>query len=237
MVRFLTGKATRELHNIDLIKKLVPDYEVGCKRICPSDTYLGSFNRDNVTLVTEGIDCFEEDGIKTADGRKYKVDAVVYATGYLPAESWHTTNIFGVTPSENGSKLNLKDEWKDTPSAYKGITYPGYPNLFFMLGPGTASAHNSVIFTLECQAAYIVDAVRYSVLNNIRSVEVKKRALDDYQRMVQEYMKNKAYISPRCTSWYRNKKGVNYTIWPSHFTHYWWITRTFDANQYICSFN
>ena len=33
----------------------MPDYDMGCKRITPSDTYLKAFNRDNVHLLTDKV--------------------------------------------------------------------------------------------------------------------------------------------------------------------------------------
>ena len=47
--------------------------------------------------------------------------------------------------AEARERINLKDEWKDAPNAYKGITYPGYPNAFFLLGPGTGLGHNTMV--------------------------------------------------------------------------------------------
>ena len=39
----------------ELIEKLIPEYDMGCKRITPSFNYLQTFNRDNVKLVTDPI--------------------------------------------------------------------------------------------------------------------------------------------------------------------------------------
>ena len=39
----------------ELASRLIPDYDMGCKRITPSDTYLQAFNRDNVHLVTDKV--------------------------------------------------------------------------------------------------------------------------------------------------------------------------------------
>ena len=36
-------------------RKLTPSYDMGCKRITPSDDYLQAFNSEKVSLVTEGI--------------------------------------------------------------------------------------------------------------------------------------------------------------------------------------
>ena len=225
----------------------------------PLATATYSFNRDNVALVTDEIDCITEHGIKTKNGTLYEVDTIVYATGFSPIESWKASDMYGLNDFHQSNdevkinehipdvslanghmgnmveaeeRINLKDEWKDAPNAYKGITYPGYPNAFFLLGPGTGLGHNTVVYMIECQVAYVVDAIRNMIESDIKSVNVKKPVNDDYQEWVQECMKNKVFNSPSCTSWYRNKRGLNYTLWPSHLTHYWWITRKFDIEDY-----
>ena len=63
-------------------KKLTPSYDMGCKRITPSDDYLQAFNRSEVSLVTEAIMEVTEDGIKTKDGIIHEADTILYATGF-----------------------------------------------------------------------------------------------------------------------------------------------------------
>ena len=63
-------------------KKLTPSYDMGCKRITPSDDYLQAFNRSEVSLVTEAIVEVTEDGIKTKDGVIHEADTILYATGF-----------------------------------------------------------------------------------------------------------------------------------------------------------
>ena len=252
VVELLTQHTMTVVKDPEIAKKLIPSFEMGCKRVTPSNEYLQSYNRDNVTLVTEGIDCITEDGIKTKDGKVHEVDTIVFATGFSPIESGTAYDAYGLNGIHDSSekvqmnghvvngtvngKISLKDEWGDYPNAYKGITYPGYPNTFFLLGPGTGLGHNSVVFMIECQVAYVVDAIRNMIESDIKSINVKKRVNDEYQEWVQECMKNKVFNSTNCKSWYKNKHGVNYTLWPSHLTHYWWITRKFDIENYNCTY-
>ena len=48
-------------------------------------------------------------------------------------------------------------EWaNDDPKAHLGITVPGFPNLFLLVGPGTGLAHGgSIFFVTECQVRYV----------------------------------------------------------------------------------
>src|SRR5262249_27249271 len=61
---------------------LIPDYPVGGKRLLISDDYYQALRRDDVTLVTSGIDQVEEDAIVLRDGRRLAVDCLILATGF-----------------------------------------------------------------------------------------------------------------------------------------------------------
>jgi hypothetical protein len=72
----------RQVDDPGLHEKLPPDYELGCKRLLVSDDFYPTLNRDNVDLVTDGLDHFEKDGIVTSSGARIECDAVVMATGF-----------------------------------------------------------------------------------------------------------------------------------------------------------
>lgn len=245
----LTAHHQSVVHDQRVAEKLIPNFEVGCKRITPSDSYLQSFNRSNVTLVTEGIDCITERGIKTKEGAEHPVDTIIFATGFSPAESVKAFETFGLKSIKQNTEKNthcngttnttvksLAEEWGNTPNAYKGITCPGYPNFFLLLGPGTGLGHNSVVYMIECQVTYVVDAVRKMIEGGIKRVDVKQTANHEYQDWAQKCMKNKVFALPSCASWYKNDRGINYVLWPSHLTDYWWTTRKFDMEKYHCKF-
>jgi cation diffusion facilitator CzcD-associated flavoprotein CzcO len=161
------------------MEKMIPTYEPFCKCVTPSRYYLESFKRPNVSLVTDKIEEFTEDGILTADGKKMNFDVIVLATGYDVLGAIKDLPIVGKT-----GKI-LSEVWGDTPRAYLGGTYPGnplsnfqfsniflelhvnsiidttyYPNWFCILGANSTLAHNSLLFVIECQISYIVDCVR-----------------------------------------------------------------------------
>ena len=62
--------------------QLTPRYAVGCKRPGFHNTYLSTFNRDNVRLVTEPIDKITGSGVATTDGDTHEVDVLILATGF-----------------------------------------------------------------------------------------------------------------------------------------------------------
>src|SRR5690606_1785768 len=63
-----------QVHDPITREKLKPNYGFGCKRPSISSTYLKTFNRDNVSLITEGIEAINETGLLTVDGKQHDVD-------------------------------------------------------------------------------------------------------------------------------------------------------------------
>lgn len=63
-------------------EKLIPRYGLGCKRPSMSNEYLKTFNRDDVSLITESIECVTPDGVRTVDGVEHVVDVLICATGF-----------------------------------------------------------------------------------------------------------------------------------------------------------
>jgi cation diffusion facilitator CzcD-associated flavoprotein CzcO len=67
-------------HDPDLCEKLIPKWELGCRRLTPGEGYLESFTRPNVKLTQSPITKANENGIYTTDGKFYEVDVIVCAT-------------------------------------------------------------------------------------------------------------------------------------------------------------
>ena len=222
VVRKLIKKTVKDP---DLAKKLTPDYAMGCKRITPSDGYLQSYNRENVTLVTDKIQRITEEGIKT-DSEEYQFDAIVYATGFSLIKS--CTEAY-IAIGQNGKVL--QEVWGDTPSAYLGIAVPDFPNMFLLLGPNTGLGHNTVLYMTECQVNHTVKCIKSLLTQSKKSMVVKPSVHKEYMEWVYETMKNRSFHSG-CSSWYVNERGVNFTLWPSHLNKYWWVTSNFQRNNY-----
>lgn len=70
--------AERLQHNPTLCEKLIPKWELGCRRITPGDGYLETFLLPNVELTQSPITTITEKGIQTADGEFHEVDISKY---------------------------------------------------------------------------------------------------------------------------------------------------------------
>ncbi|MBY0274666.1 NAD(P)/FAD-dependent oxidoreductase [Candidatus Binatia bacterium] len=204
---------------------LVPDYPVGGKRILISDDYYQALVRPNVELVTSGIDHVEPDGIVTRDGVKHACDAIVLATGFESTRFLAPMRITG----RGGRKLD--DDWRDGARAYRGITVSGYPNLFLTYGPNTNLGHNSIVFMIECQAGYIVQAIRMLIERDLASLDVKPDVQQAFDAQTQRELSRTVWArTPH--SWYKTASGRITNNWSGTTTRYWWGTRHFDAECY-----
>merc|ERR1719220_2062705 len=174
----------------------MPDYKPGCKRIAPSDEYLKAYNRDNVHLITDGIAKLEKNGIVTKTGEKQKHDTIVYATGYslIGAMNW-----FKITGTDKTTEY--KEVMGDTPQAYFGMTNPGFPNHFRLLGPNTTLTHNSVLLMIECQVHYIMGAMEQMLRQEKFVIELRPEVLERHYEYVYGSMKGKTFLGG-CLGWY-----------------------------------
>ncbi len=80
------------------------------------------------------------------------------------------------------------------PRAYLGISYPAFPNMFFLLGPNTTLGHNSVVFMAECQCNYIVKILKQLKQRQIDYLRVKEDVLQSYYGWLKENMENKVHF-------------------------------------------
>ena len=74
-------------------------------------------------------------------------------------------------------------------AAYKGTTIHGFPNLFQIVGPNTALGHSSMIYIIESQVRYVVEAVKAMRHNGLGAIEPTAEAQAEWTAMVQERMK------------------------------------------------
>ena len=75
--------------------KLTPRYAVGCKRPGFHNTYLSTFNRDNVSLVTEPIEKITGSGVATVDGESHDAEVLDPGNGIQGIGSRRRADVFG----------------------------------------------------------------------------------------------------------------------------------------------
>lgn len=212
----------------DLIEKCVPTYPPYGKRILLDNGWFRTLTRPNVELVTDPIDHFTRGGIVAADGKERVADIIVVSTGFKVTEMAARLNITG----RDGK--NLADAWaNDNPTAYLGLTVPGFPNFFTMLGPNSGPAHGgSVIFQSECQSRYITGCLVDMIEHGIAAIDVRQDAHDQYVREVDAEHEQMIWTHPGMSTYYRNKQGRVFSAMPWRFVDYWKMTHEPDLDRY-----
>lgn len=189
----------------ELARKLTPDYEVGCRRATPGPGYLEAFKRDNVSLVTDSIESISETGITTKDGTHHEFDTIVCATGF---DVSHKPPF----PLMGRQKLSLADVWEKEPLSYLSINVSNFPNFFTFSGPNAPVGHGSLMAGLGWIADYICQWVKKIAEEDIKCVDVKQEALDEFNTYSDEIMQTLAW-SGGCQSWYKNHRTNGQYCW------------------------
>ena len=208
-------------------EKLTPHYRLGCKRILISNNYYPALTAPNVELVTEHLAEIRPHSVVTSDGVEREVDTIIAGTGF------HVTDMPVATRITGREGVSLATLWDGSPQAYLGTSVAGYPNLFFLTGPNTGLGHTSLVFMIESQISYVLDALRASRSRAGGAVEVRSEVLEAYNANIQRRMQRTVWVTGGCASWYIDAKGRNSTLWPGLTFPFRQRTARFDPAAYV----
>jgi cation diffusion facilitator CzcD-associated flavoprotein CzcO len=209
---------------------LIPDYAFGCKRPSMSNTYLRTFNRTNVELVTDPIVRVTPAGIVTATGVERDVDLLVCATGFklmAPGDALPYP-VVGRRGVELGA---FWDEHRF--QAYQGVSVPGFPNLFAIAGPYGFVA-GSYFWMLESTAAHAVRVIAEARRRGATSAEIRQLPHDRYVARCRARQQNSPLFTEACATsntYYVNFQGDS-PLRPSAYAEMWWENRHFPLDHY-----
>jgi cation diffusion facilitator CzcD-associated flavoprotein CzcO len=225
--RIARAHLRRHIADPELRAKLTPEYTIGCKRILISNDYLPALTRPNVELIDSGITRLGVDWVQAADGTRREVDVVIFGTGFRVTEAPMATWIHG----RDGR--TLAEVWSGGAQAHRGTTVAGFPNLFMLVGPNTGLGHTSMIYMIESQIAYVLDALRYLHRSGAAAVEVRPEAQRAYNQTLQRRMRGTVWTTGGCASWYLDAHGRNTTLWPTFTWRFRRVTRAFRPAEYV----
>jgi cation diffusion facilitator CzcD-associated flavoprotein CzcO len=195
----------KQVKDPELRKKLTPNYAMGCKRPAISSDYFKTFNRDNVSLVTEGIERITENGVLTKDGKEIPLDTIIYSTGFKTTEKGNFPNfkVRGTATEE------LSDYWdKHKYQSYQGVSVPGFPNFFLTSGPFTFGLN--WFSMLEDNLHLIIRIMNKAKDKGASFIDVDKKAHEEHYQALQKRAKNAVQLSPSCStsnSYYIDRNG------------------------------
>ncbi|MCJ1297802.1 hypothetical protein MMC08_000590 [Hypocenomyce scalaris] len=188
--------------------KLIPKWGVGCRRLTPGVGYLESLRDAKTEVVYGEIEKVNETGLKVDNGKEYPVDVLTgFDTTFKPR-----------FPVKGPHGRLLSDDWEKEPRSYLGLAAADYPNYFMFLGPNSPVGNGPVLIA---QADYMCKIIKRIQLENIKSVQVKMEAVDDFITYKDKFMKSTVWEQD-CRSWYKgNTIGNKVTaLWAGSTLHY-----------------
>ena len=209
------------------VEHCVPDFPVWGKRLIVDNGWYPTLAREDVDLVTTAIQEITPNGIKTVDGTEHEIDVLILATGFNSNQFLWPMQIFG----KDGA--SLQELWGNSANAYKGVSVPGFPNLFCLYGPNTNIVHGgSIIYQVECQIHYVMQCLTAMADKDIDAIDVREEVNKAYNERVQAISKTLAWGHPHVESWYKNSDGRVVNNSPFSLQQYWAETHDLELDDY-----
>jgi 4-hydroxyacetophenone monooxygenase len=212
----------------ELVDKVTPDYPPFAKRfIRDNGIWARTLTRDDVHLVTDGIDAVVAEGVRTVDGTVHEADVIIYGTGFQASDFLMPMKVVG------RGGVELHERWGGDARAHLGVTLPDFPNLFLMYGPNTNIVVNgSITYFSECEVTYVLACLRHLLATGARALVPTSEAHDAYNERVDAENRRMAWGVSSVNSWYKNATGRSAQNWPFSLLDYWRQTRDVDVDQY-----
>jgi cation diffusion facilitator CzcD-associated flavoprotein CzcO len=157
----------------------------------------------------------------TAGGTRHEADTIILATGFRVTDNPVHERIAG----RGGTTLAAAFG-----QTYLGTVVPGFPSFFQLAGANTGLGHSSMIYMIESQLSFLVDAVRATGDGTPRDVRPDVAAA--YNQRLQRKLPGTVWGSG-CSSWYLDAAGRNLTLWPGFTFTFRRRTRRFRARDFV----
>jgi len=208
------GFLEQKISDPELRAKMTPAHPPWSARPVMADLKYSIYDavqRDNVTLVTDGIKRINATGLAGGDGTQYDVDHIVYATGFHA-----TTYLFPMTIRGRDGRTT-SDFWREGGSrAYTFSMIPGFPNLWMLYGPNTNGGLGPSSFH-ELTMRYLLQCIERMFLEDKTSIEAREDAYWRYNEIVDERNSRKVWSDPRANNYYWTEHGRSSTMCPFAF--------------------
>jgi cyclohexanone monooxygenase len=183
---------------------LKPWWRVLCKRPCPNDEYLQTFNRPSVTLVDtggHGVDRITERGVVVGE-EKYELDCLIYASGFEVGTPF--TRRAGYDMVGRGGQV-LSEHWSAGPRTFHGQHVHGFPNCI-IIGFLQTALYANVTHMLDEQAIHAAYIIAETRSRGSSSFEATEQAEQDWVNTIQN-TRSRTRFEAECTPSYYNSEG------------------------------
>lgn len=209
---------------------LVPGYGFGCKRPSMSNTYLRTYNRDNVELVTTPITSVTTTGVRTEDGALHRADVLICATGFHVMSEQEPSPF----PMHGRGGVELGEFWVENRfHAYQGVSVCGFPNLFSVMGP-YGFVVGSYFWMIEATTRHAARVIAEADRRGATSAEIRRGPQDRYVERCRARQADSPLFGPACAdsnTYYVNFQGDS-PLRPSLYAEMWWENRHFPLSHY-----
>ena len=205
-VQNLARRQLRSIPDPEVREAIEPDYQPLCKRQVISGSYHKTVQRDDVTVLRQGVERFTEKGLVAEDGVEREHDLVIFATGFKAHNYMRPMEMTG----RDG--VTIEQTWSGGPRAYRMSAIPGFPNLFTILGPNSPIGSISLQYTSELTAGWICHWLDKWSAGEVDTVEVTEEATAEFNEAVREAMPDTVWATG-CNSWYLTEDG-SVDLWP-----------------------
>ncbi len=213
MLAAAAAHLARQVPDAALRRRLRPPHALGCKRLIYSNDFYPALMQPQVELVTDPIERITPQGVVTADGHERRFDALVCATGFDVA------HLAAALPITGRGGRRLGDAWQGGAQAWHGTMVAGFPNLFFLLGPNTATGHTSTLLYIEPEVHFAVRAMQRVQRAGRRWIDVRDEAMRAHNQALQARLQGSVWAG--CRSWYRQgDDGRIVALWPGFTREY-----------------
>ena len=190
--------STKLNHDPFLCEKLIPKWELGCRRVTPGDGYLEAFTQPNVSLTNSTITNVTSEGIQTEDGHLHELDVIVCATGFDVSQ-------IPSFPVIGRNDVSLAAKWRSEPESYMSLACPDMPNYFIFTGPNATVGHGSLLESMSWSAEWMVNWFRKIAAEDIGSISPKQDVVDEFVRYGDQIHKTLTWTGG-CRSWYKSNR-------------------------------
>jgi cation diffusion facilitator CzcD-associated flavoprotein CzcO len=206
VAEFVRGKIRSIVGNAEWAEILSPrDHAIGTRRLCVDTDYYATYNRDNVTLVNvrdNPIARISETGIVLQDGQSFDVDLIVFALGFHPfTGAWDRIDI----RNEKGERPTA--HWQQGPKTLLGLMTRGFPNFFFLTGPGSPSVLANLFLMNEYHVDWVGELITHMDEHGFHAVEPGREAQEAWSAHVAEVAEPTIRLRTKNYMVHRNEDG------------------------------
>ncbi|QIB66817.1 flavin-containing monooxygenase [Kineobactrum salinum] len=195
------------IDNQEVAEALKPWYRLSCKRPGYNDEYIPAFNRSNVALVdvseSKGVEKITKDGV-VANGKEYKVDCIIFATGFEIAITDFKTGIGFDVVGRNG--VSIFDHWANGIRSLHGHSTVGFPNWFYIGFSQNGFGLNQG-YMLQEQVKHVTYIIDEAIKRGAKVAEVTLEAEDEWVSIIRENSMVNRPVLESCTPGFYNNEG------------------------------